>query len=127
MLLSPVSLSHETKGEHMFTVQGSWQVDIDNVPHTIKAELSVNNFLQVYFDNSLIHKSYIVLPQGEVYGFEKDGHKFALRSNGFFRPTMSFTLLLDDREIGQTSKQPMAQVTNSTRINVIREQNVEES
>jgi hypothetical protein len=116
----------------MFSIHGSWLVNINNAPHTLEADLNVSNQLRVYLDEGVIHESYIFYAQGEVHRFQMDGQNFVLSINGLFRPTMSFTLAVDGQEIVQASKQPQLPGTyppqpfDSTKIQIIREQNVVE-
>lgn len=113
----------------MLTVHGRWQVGVADTTHSIQAELSVNNYLRVYLDGSVIHESYVVWAQGEMYRFEKGGHTFVLQTEGFFRPSMSFRLLRDGREIGQADDLPQLspKPVDSTTLDVVSEQNVIES
>lgn len=109
----------------MFSVHGSWPIDINSGLHIVEADLGDNNQLRVYVDDSVIHESYIFYAQGEVHRFQIDGHYFVLRLDGFFRPGMSFTLVMDGQEIRQADAvEP--QSVDSTKIQIIGEQNVAE-
>lgn len=112
----------------MFTVYGSWRVSVEDTLHTIEADLSVNNYLRVYLNGSVIHESYIPWAQGEIYRFEKGDHTFALQTEGIFRPSMSFGLFMDGREIGEAdgSQQLPSTPLDSTTLNAVTEQNVTE-
>jgi len=111
----------------MFTVYGSWQVSVEDTLYTIQADLSVNNYLRVYLNGSVIHESYIPWAEGEIYKFEKGAHTFVLKTEGIFRPSMSFNLFMDGREIGQAAgSQQLSSPLDSTTLNTITEQNVTE-
>lgn len=113
----------------MFTLHGSWQVGIEDRLHMVQADLSVNNYLRVYLDGSVINESYVFWAQGEMYSFEQSGHRFVLQIEGYFRPTMEFKLFMDGREIGQAPDTPRLSPVplDSTTLDVISEQNVTES
>jgi hypothetical protein len=79
----------------------------------------------------VIHESYIFYAQGEVHRFQLDGHDFVLRLDGFFRPTMSFALLMDDQVLSQGPCFPdfpghggVEDGVGQPNIHIVREQNV---
>lgn len=110
----------------MFTISGNWQVQIKGINHIIRAELTVNNTLSIYVDDGLLHESYIFWAQGEIYRFENWGHQFTLRGNGFFRPTMSLSLLIDGRELNEANIHIQKQTIDSSPFRIVREGKVTE-
>jgi hypothetical protein len=81
---------------------GNWTVHLEDGPHTIKADLSRwTSRVKVYFDNNLIDTKFLFIMVGDIYNFERSGHRFVVSVKDIVNWGGHLALSVDGAEVNQ--------------------------
>ncbi len=80
---------------------GSWNVQLEDGQHSINVDISPWTMkLKVYFDNNLMVKKFVFPMLGDIYHFERSGHRFVISVKGYGY-LGNLALSIDGTEVNQ--------------------------
>lgn len=92
---------------------GTWSIQLEDGQHSINVDISPWTMkVKVYFDNNLIDKKFVFPMLGDIYNFERSGHRFVISVKGYGY-LGNLALSIDGIEVnqgGMTAPPPQGQM-----------------
>lgn len=111
---------------------GSWNVQLEDGQHSINVDISPWTMkVKVYFDNNLMVKKFVFPMLGDIYHFERSGHRFVISVKGYGY-LGNLALSIDGTEVNQggmlaSTPPPPQRQTMPSSAQLIQEVNVVET